>query len=50
MQTNKIGRELLLWYSNNKRMLPFRRTSDPYKIWLSEVMFQQTNVNTVTPY
>ena len=50
MQTNKIGRELLLWYSDNKRMLPFRRTSDPYKIWLSEVMLQQTKVNTVVPY
>ena len=50
MQTIKIGKELLLWYSENKRLLPFRRTSDPYKIWLSEVMLQQTKVNTVIPY
>ena len=50
MQKLMIKRELLLWYSENKRILPFRKTSNPYKIWLSEVMLQQTKVKTVIPY
>ena len=50
MQIKRITIELLLWYSENKRLLPFRNTNDPYKIWLSEVMLQQTKVNTVIPY
>lgn len=40
-QTNK----LLDWYENNKRDLPWRHTNDPYKIWLSEVILQQTRVD-----
>ena len=50
MQTLAITQKLLLWYSKNKRLLPFRKTNDPYKIWLSEVMLQQTKVKTVIPY
>ena len=50
MQTIAITRKLLLWYSKNKRLLPFRKTNDPYKIWLSEVMLQQTKMKTVIPY
>ncbi len=42
--------ELLSWYRNNKRDLPWRRTKDPYKIWISEMMLQQTTVATVIPY
>ncbi|NNL41752.1 MAG: A/G-specific adenine glycosylase [Desulfobacterales bacterium] len=38
------------WYAKNKRELPWRKTKDPYKIWLSEVMLQQTQVKTVIPY
>lgn len=38
------------WYTENKRDLPWRRTSDPYKIWLSEVMLQQTRVAQGLPY
>ena len=38
------------WYSLNKRDLPWRESRDPYKIWLSEVMLQQTQVETVIPY
>ena len=38
------------WYAKNKRDLPWRKTKDPYKIWLSEVMLQQTQVKTVIPY
>ncbi|WP_216613027.1 A/G-specific adenine glycosylase [Myxococcus xanthus] len=41
---------LLDWYDRNKRDLPWRRTKDPYAIWLSEVMLQQTQVSTVIPY
>lgn len=41
---------LLNWYHANKRELPWRETSDPFKIWLSEVMLQQTQVITVIPY
>jgi A/G-specific adenine glycosylase len=41
---------LLTWYRENKRDLPWRRTKDPYAIWLSEVMLQQTRVDTVIPY
>ncbi len=41
---------LLKWYDNAKRDLPWRRTSDPYAIWLSEIMLQQTQVKTVIPY
>ena len=36
---------LLLWYEKNKRDLPWRHTKDPYRIWLSEVILQQTRVN-----
>lgn len=42
--------QLLNWYSRNKRDLPWRKTSDPYKIWVSEIMLQQTRVDTVIPY
>lgn len=41
---------LLDWYTKNKREMPWRNTSDPYKIWISEVMLQQTRVDTVIPY
>ena len=40
----------MLWYDEHKRNLPWRDIKDPYKIWLSEVMLQQTQVNTVIPY
>ncbi len=41
---------LLTWYRKNARPLPWRKTRDPYRIWISEVMLQQTTVNTVVPY
>ncbi|CAD2075068.1 A/G-specific adenine glycosylase [Jeotgalicoccus meleagridis] len=46
----KFNDTLLNWYQANKRQLPWRETSDPFKIWLSEVMLQQTQVITVIPY
>ena len=45
-----IRRRLLSWYDTHKRDLPWRRTSDPYAIWISETMLQQTQVATVVPY
>ncbi len=46
----KLRLALLRWYSRNKRDLPWRHTRDPYKIWVSEIMLQQTQVATVIPY
>ncbi|ALX48955.1 A/G-specific adenine glycosylase [Lentibacillus amyloliquefaciens] len=42
--------KLIDWYQNNKRDLPWRKDQDPYKVWVSEIMLQQTQVNTVIPY
>lgn len=44
-----VAKALLAWFHKTKRDLPWRRTSDPYAIWLSEVMLQQTTVQTVIP-
>lgn len=41
---------LLRWYAHHKRELPWRRDRDPYRIWVSEIMLQQTRVNAVIPY
>ena len=41
---------LVKWYTNNKRDLPWRKTRDPYKIWLSEIILQQTRVAQGLPY
>lgn len=43
-------KQLLDWYDANKRDLPWRQTNNPYYIWVSEIMLQQTQVNTVIPY
>ena len=43
-------RNLLHWYEENKRVLPWRETRDPYAVWISETMLQQTLVATVIPY
>jgi A/G-specific adenine glycosylase len=45
-----IRRNLLVWYRKHRRELPWRQTEDSYSIWVSEVMLQQTQVNTVLPY
>lgn len=45
-----FSQELLDWYEINKRDLPWRRHRDPYYIWVSEIMLQQTRVDTVIPY
>jgi A/G-specific adenine glycosylase len=43
-------RKLLAWYRKGARDLPWRRTRDPYAIWVSEIMLQQTQIATVIPY
>jgi A/G-specific adenine glycosylase len=49
-QKNKIQKKLLVWFRENGRDLPWRKTRDPYAIWISEIMLQQTQVSTVIPY
>lgn len=48
--SNSFSEKLIHWYEQNKRDLPWRNTSDPYKIWLSEVILQQTRVDQGKPY
>jgi A/G-specific adenine glycosylase len=45
-----LRQSLISWYLANHRDLPWRKTTNPYHIWVSEVMLQQTQVNTVLPY
>lgn len=46
----KTVQPLLDWYRQNARNLPWRKDKDPYRIWVSEIMLQQTRVDTVIPY
>jgi A/G-specific adenine glycosylase len=46
----RIATLLLAWYEKNQRILPWRNTADPYAIWISEIMLQQTQVDAVIPY
>src|SRR5882724_9267618 len=52
-RSSMVGR-LLAWYDRHRRVLPWRaragETPDPYRVWLSEIMLQQTTVATVGPY
>ncbi len=45
-----FANQLIYWYLNNKRDLPWRKTKDPYLVWLSEIMLQQTRVAQGLPY
>jgi A/G-specific adenine glycosylase len=47
---NAIRSALLAWFRGNARSLPWRKSGDPYAVWVSEVMLQQTQVATVIPY
>ncbi|HKO04092.1 MAG TPA: hypothetical protein VJW51_05065, partial [Candidatus Acidoferrales bacterium] len=49
-QLRQVQRRLLSWFERRKRALPWRQTRDPYCIWISEVMLQQTRVAAVLPY
>ena len=46
----RIARALIDWFEENKRALPFRKTKDPYQIWISEIMAQQTRIAALIPY
>src|SRR5258707_919982 len=50
MNRKRIVRDLLAWFGDHARDLPWRRTCNPYAIWVSEIMLQQTQVKTVIPY
>ena len=54
MKQNPIPKELsqplITWYRQTRRMLPWRENKDPYRIWLSEIMLQQTRIEAVIPY
>lgn len=49
-QRYDLSSALLNWYDYNKRLLPWRENKDPYRIWISEIMLQQTRVEAVKPY
>ncbi|WP_065411618.1 A/G-specific adenine glycosylase [Pseudobacillus wudalianchiensis] len=50
VNVQQFQQDLLQWYKAEKRDLPWRKERDPYKIWVSEIMLQQTRVDTVIPY
>ena len=50
MSAGEIARRLGAWFDRRARELPWRKTRDPYKVWVSEIMLQQTRVDTVVPY
>src|SRR5579872_4759964 len=49
-EREKLRESLLHWYDQSKRELPWRSDRDPYRVWLSEIMLQQTRVATVIDY
>lgn len=50
LEASRVARRLVAWFHRNRRDLPWRHDRDPYRIWVSEVMLQQTTVNQVVPY
>ena len=48
--TSELSQSLLDWYDQNARQMPWRGADNPYAIWISEIMLQQTQVDTVIPY
>lgn len=50
MQKERFATQILDWYRDNKREMPWRETKDPYKIWISEIMLQQTRVGQAWPF
>src|SRR5712692_10281981 len=50
MDVGRLRRRILSWYRKQKRDLPWRKSRDPYRIWISEIMLQQTRVAAVIPY
>jgi A/G-specific adenine glycosylase len=50
MDPEEIRARLLEWFATARRDLPWRRTYDPYQVWISEVMLQQTQMDRVVPF
>ena len=50
LKAARVARKLLAWFDKNRRHLPWRLDRNPYRIWVSEVMLQQTQVATVIPF
>jgi len=50
MSTASFSKKVILWFEAHQRNLPWRHTRDPYKIWISEIMLQQTTVQSVIPH
>lgn len=50
MESQYFSKKVIRWYEKNRRDLPWRETKDPYRIWLSEIILQQTRVNQGLPY
>jgi A/G-specific adenine glycosylase len=50
ISARRLRRKLLAWFERNQRDLPWRGATDPYRIWLSEIMLQQTRAQAVIPY
>ena len=50
VEESRISAKLLAYFDEHRRSMPWRETSDPYAIWVSEIMLQQTRVDTVIPY
>jgi A/G-specific adenine glycosylase len=50
VEINKFRHDLISWFKSEQRDLPWRKDQDPYKVWVSEIMLQQTRVDTVIPY
>ena len=48
--TKEEAKQLVSWFQNNSRPLPWRKSKNPYRIWISEIMLQQTTVKAVIPY
>ena len=49
-ENTQLRRSILAWFRRNRRPLPWRTNRDPYAVWISEIMLQQTQIATVTPY
>ena len=49
-ELKEVPNPLLAWYDNNRRILPWREDPKPYRVWVSEIMLQQTRVEAVKPY
>lgn len=50
MNEAQFAKQILNWYTDHRREMPWRETKDPYKIWISEIMLQQTRVDQAWPY